>query len=234
MRQTIRRSLPVAVCTLLCSMVALLVWHLPDAVRAEDRNRDGRPDLWRSFDRQGRMAIVALDTNFDGRSDVEEFYEAGALVRRQADRDFNDRIDLVQHFDPETQRPVRSLTDVDGDGVADLLVLFQAGEPVYTKWALGRDEAPAAVGLQARSGHGEQHSPLLPLDDPFSGDLAITTTHSLTNAPECAPSAPLGMPAHPQEASTFAIAPRANVADSCELSAVHVSTFSPRAPPART
>src|SRR5215468_7567717 len=153
MRQTIRRSLAAAVCTLLCSMVALLVWHLPDAVRAEDRNRDGRPDLWRSFDPQGRMAVVALDTNFDGRSDVEEFYEAGALVRRQADRDFNDRVDLIQHFDPETQRPVRSLTDVNGDGVADLLVLFKEGEPVYTKWAPRTDEAPATVALQVGGGH---------------------------------------------------------------------------------
>ena len=234
MRQTIRRSLPVAVCTLLCSMVALLVWHLPDAVRAEDRNRDGRPDLWRSFDRQGRMAVVALDTNFDGRSDVEEFYEAGALVRRQADRDFNDRIDLVQHFDPETQRPVRSLTDVNGDGVADLLVLFQEGEPVYTKWALGTDEVRSTVAVQRRGDHGEQDSPLLPLADPFSSDLAITTTHSLTNAPECAPSAPVGMPEHPQDAAAFAIAPRVNAADVSELSAAHVSRFSPRAPPART
>jgi hypothetical protein len=234
MRQTIRRSAAVAVCMLLCSMVALLVWHQPDAVRAEDRDGDGRSDLWRSFDRHGRTAVVALDTNFDGRSDVEEFYEAGALVRRQADRDFNDRIDLVQHFDPETQRPVRSLTDVNGDGIADLLVLFQEGEPVYTKWALSTGKASATVALRVGGDHGEPDSLLLPLDDPFSADLAITTTHALTNAPEFTPSAPVGMPEHPRDASTFAIAPRVSVADVSDLSAAHVSKFSPRAPPART
>src|SRR5258708_5901630 len=93
------------------------------------------PDVWRSYTRDGRIASVAVDTNFDGRSDVQEFYQDGALVRRESDRDFNDRVDLVQEFDQTTQQIVRSVVDVNSDGVADLLVLFQDGRPVYTKSA---------------------------------------------------------------------------------------------------
>ena len=94
------RSLAVVVCALLGALTTLVASRPPGATRAEDRNRDGRPDVWQSFDRNGGIARISVDTNFDGRSDIEEFYEAGTLVRRQTDSDFDDRIDLVQHFDP--------------------------------------------------------------------------------------------------------------------------------------
>src|ERR1700730_5796243 len=66
------------------------------AVRTEDQNGDGRPDVWRVYDRQGQLSEMAVDTNFDGRSDVHEYYEHSELVRRESDRDFNGRVDLVQ------------------------------------------------------------------------------------------------------------------------------------------
>src|SRR6476620_10226346 len=99
--------------------------------RADDQNHDGRPDIWRSYNRFGEVVSVALDTNFDGRADVQEYYERGALVRRESDRDFNDRVDLVQHFDPVSHEEVRAVTDLNADGVADLLFLFRDGQPVY-------------------------------------------------------------------------------------------------------
>ena len=106
----------------------------PDAraVRTEDQNRDGQPDVWREYDGLGRLAGVLVDTNFDGRSDVHEYYDDdGALVRRESDRDFNDRVDLVQEFDAKTRERARSVVDTDFDGTADLLVLFQGGKPVW-------------------------------------------------------------------------------------------------------
>jgi hypothetical protein len=234
MLQTAGRSLAVAVCALICSMVALLAWRPLSAVRAEDRNRDGRPDLWRSFDGRGQVARVAVDTNFDGRSDVEEFYEAGALVRRQADRDFNDRVDLVQNFDPASRHIVRSLTDVDADGVADLLVLFQEGEPVYAKWAewLAADSAPQPSAFQIVDGRRVDGDPLAPLTDPFSGDLAIKTNRGLVASPDFTPSAPVGMLEHGQEGSALRRAPHLAVAHVCDLATAHFGTCSPRAPPA--
>jgi hypothetical protein len=214
-------------------MVALLAWRPLSAVRAEDRNRDGRPDIWRSFDRQGHVATMAADTNFDGRSDVEEFYEAGVLVRRQADRDFNDRVDLVQNFDPTSRHIVRSLTDVDADGVADLLVLFQEGEPVYAKRAewLAADSAQEPAALQIAGDRRVDNDPLVPLTDPFSGDLAIKTDRGLVASPDFAPSAPIGMPRRGQESSALHRDLHVVVADACDLPTAHFGACSSRAPP---
>src|SRR5438477_5876587 len=143
------RSLVLSLCALASGAVALApLWQAAAYVRAEDRNGDGRPDIWRTYDRLGRVSDVTVDTNFDGRSDVHEYYQRGALVRRESDRDFNDRVDLVQEFDPTTREPVRTVVDVDFDGTADLLVLFQGGQPVFSEWA--PPVAPAAVGGDRR------------------------------------------------------------------------------------
>src|SRR5580765_2076236 len=137
----------ISICVVVCAAAASLSWWARGDVRAEDQNHDGRPDVWRAYDRQGRLASVALDTNFDGRSDVQEYYERGALVRRESDRNFNDRVDLVQEFDATTREALRSVVDVDFDGTADLLVVFQGGQPVFSKWA--DNAAPVAPGADA-------------------------------------------------------------------------------------
>ena len=160
-----------------CAVAAVVsLWTRARDVRTDDQNRDGRPDVWRVYDRQGHLSTVAVDTNFDGRSDVHEYYTAGALVRRESDRDFNDRIDLIQEFDATTREAVRSVSDVDLDGAADLLVLFQGGRPVYSQWADGRSRtAPAGVSLRridASRSPGDH--PLVALEDPFRGDPAVT------------------------------------------------------------
>lgn len=154
-------------------------------VRTDDQNHDGRPDVWRSYNRFGEVVTIARDTNFDGRSDVEEFYEGGALVRRESDRDFNDRVDLIQSFDPVSREVVRTVTDLNSDGVADLLFLFRDGQPVYAKPAVHavRSTNAHTVDRAASAGHPRRgHQPLLPLDDPFSGDLAFASVR-LVDAP---------------------------------------------------
>src|SRR5476651_100432 len=131
MKRWSHRPLVVILCAVACA-AAVAVWLRSPAgsVRTEDQNGDGRPDIWRVYDRQGQLSEVTVDTNFDGRSDVHEYYERSALVRRESDRDFNGRVDLVEEFEPTTHEHVRSVVDVDFDGTADLLVLFQGGQPV--------------------------------------------------------------------------------------------------------
>jgi len=175
------RSLVLSLCALASGAVALApLWQAAAYVRAEDRNGDGRPDIWRTYDRLGRVSDVTVDTNFDGRSDVHEYYERGALVRRESDRDFNDRIDLVQEFDPTTLEQVRSIVDTDFDGTADLLVLFQDGKPVFSTsahlvapLAMNAGAAPDA-GAWPRAARGQ----LVPLKNPFRGDLAVQAGHA--------------------------------------------------------
>src|SRR5580692_13067095 len=133
MPRRVSRVLAVLLCGTVCvSTAAISPWSPRGRVRVEDRNGDGRPDVWRTYDRQGRLTEVALDTNFDGRSDVLEYYDQGALIRRETDRNFDGRIDLIESFDRITHERVRSLTDVDYDGRADLLVLFSHGRTVYS------------------------------------------------------------------------------------------------------
>jgi hypothetical protein len=146
-------------------------------VRTEDRNHDGRADVWRIYNEYGQLTTVARDTNFDGRSDVHEYYSGGALTRRESDTNFDDRVDLVEEFEPTTHEHVRSLVDVDYDGRADLLILLQRERPVFAQWA-GR---VATNGPQPRAGTAgggnvasrTDDDALAPLSDPFTTDMAV-------------------------------------------------------------
>jgi len=138
-------------------------------VQTVDRNGDGRPDVWRHFDARGQVTEVEIDSNFDGKPDIEEFYERGALVRRESDRNFNGQADLIEEFDAETHGQIRSVVDIDFDGTADLLVLFRDGRAVYSKRAASR---PAESGRPPTVGSADAPH-LAPLVDPFESDTAV-------------------------------------------------------------
>src|SRR5262245_38566881 len=106
MRLNVRRALTNALSIVVCASALFMSSRQPlSAIDTTDRN--GRFDVQPSGSNDLELASVRVDTNRDGRSDVEEFYEHGALVRRESDRDFNDQIDLVQEFDPATRQIVR-------------------------------------------------------------------------------------------------------------------------------
>jgi len=161
---------------LLVASIVLPAFRAAGRITTADRNGDGRPDVWRTYDADGRLLDVAVDSNFDGRSDVHEIYVHGDLVRRESDRNFDDRVDLVEDFDASTHEHVRSTVDADFDGRADLLVLFQDGRPAYSSWIADRRQPPAAsiapvfVASQTTR-RGNQ--PLVALTDPFGGDTAV-------------------------------------------------------------
>jgi hypothetical protein len=157
-----------------------------------DRNGDGRVDVWRIYDQQGQLVESAVDSNFDGRSDVREYYAHGELVRRESDRNFDDRVDLVEEFDANTHERVRSIVDSDFDGTADLLVLFQRGRPVFSRWASPRPHSPdiphrvvPPSTFPARSGD----EPMAQLDDPFAGDTAFRAVLVTPDRPAATPMA---------------------------------------------
>jgi len=93
-----------------CAGILLLVVHAVASLAAAwwaigtaDTNHDGRPDLWRYFDRSGRLVRVVVDNDYDGRPDAT--YE----------------------FDPVRGTRVRAVLDVDHDGAADEVALFRDG-----------------------------------------------------------------------------------------------------------
>jgi hypothetical protein len=159
------------------TLAAFSTWPASRHIRTDDRNGDGRPDSWRTYDRHGQLVERAIDSNFDGRSDVHEYYTRGELVRRESDRNFDDRIDLVEEFDTTTHEQVRSVADSDFDGTADVLVLFRAGRPVFIERVassvrLGDLDERHTKTMPLRRGD----APLARFSDPFARELALRST----------------------------------------------------------
>jgi hypothetical protein len=239
MRRATGRSFMISLSALACVMGAVLsLWPAALEVRTEDLNRDGRPDVWRVYNRRGQVASVSVDTNFDGRSDVQEYYDGGALVRRESDRDFDDQIDLVQEFDAATRQSVRSVTDVDFDGSADLLVLFEAGRPVSARWKSGFTPgephsgggvAPLAIPLRTADNR------LVTFLDPFSGELAIRPIQLSQNPGEYIGTAQSGGLPRGGDAlvSPSASAPHLTDGGAPAPASAAIIPHSPRGPPAQ-
>jgi hypothetical protein len=186
---TRRGAMGLLVCVLAGAAVAAVSLWLPAGrVRVEDRNGDGRPDVWRQYDQWGTLTDVAIDSNFDGRSDVHEYYDQGALVRRESDRNFNGQIDFIEEFEATTHENFRSVIDVDYDGTADLLVFFHGGRLVVSQWAQpvadlkGRGDAPAR---HAQSVGWSNVGQLAPMTDPFRTDPAVRGTHGALGSDVC-------------------------------------------------
>src|SRR5262249_39939648 len=127
--------------------------------------------------------------NFDGRPDIQEYYERGVLVRRESDRNFNGQADLIEEFDVETRGQTRSVVDLDFDGTADLLVLFRDGQPVFSKRSGGASRQVTAARF---AGAEPAATDLVPLTDPFASDTAVRATHAWPNDVRCAGLAPSG------------------------------------------
>jgi hypothetical protein len=168
---------------IICAVVAALdLWPVGRFLTA-DQNHDGRPDIWRWYNDRGELVQVDVDSNFDGLPDIEEYYEHGALVRRDSDCNFNGQTDLVEEFNPETHQKTRSLVDIDNDGTADLLVLFQDGRPVFSARTSPNPSAapPATAAATPQLGAAR----LLALNDPFQSDPAVRATHVAAGSTAC-------------------------------------------------
>jgi hypothetical protein len=176
MRDVSLRSVAL-LCVLSCATVAgLELWPAGRGRGTADRNGDGRPDIWRVYDTRGRLAEVDVDSNFDGKPDIEEYYERGVLVRRESDRNFNGEADLVEEFDVDTHGHTRSVIDTDYDGTADLLVFFRDDQPVFSK----QIHAPSLSGIPNPGQpipHRSDAGHLSRLFDPSETDIALRTVH---------------------------------------------------------
>ncbi len=222
-----------ATCALVaCGLAAVGAWPLRSGyMRTEDRNHDGRPDVWKFYDTAGHLRRTLTDTNFDGASDVDEYFEFGALSRRVIDRNFDRRADRDDKFDAVTHERVRSVVDTDFDGRADLLVLFQDGRPVHTTWAsalpsdVRRVEAPQS---DAPSGTPS----FAPMADPFRGTTSFRSVHlAATLDPAIALLDTGALPAAPVRAGPPVAAPTSPHTLSESFASASAAPCAPRGPP---
>ena len=63
-----------------------------------DTTGDGLFDQITHYDEQERLAREEFDTNADGQIDQVKVYEAGAIVREEADQDYDERFELTTFY----------------------------------------------------------------------------------------------------------------------------------------
>jgi hypothetical protein len=104
------------------------------APRAEDTDRDGRPDRWLLADERGVTLSIATDRNRDGRPDRNEHLVGGLRpVRVDYDEDFNGSYD---RYDSITREGYAILThyDRDWDDAPERWVQRGASGTIISEW----------------------------------------------------------------------------------------------------
>ena len=106
------------------------------------------------------MTKITEHTSFDGRPDRFSCLVDGRL-RWESDTNLDGHVDQIDDFDADGYR-TRTVRDTDHDGIADLLVLYRDGAPVYTTRA-----STSALAASPPSQHGNS------LNDPFARETRV-------------------------------------------------------------
>lgn len=80
--------------------------------READINGDGRKDVVRIYDDEGRSLREDNDRNFDGRVDQHTIFQNGQVVRHEFDDNFDGKIETKIYFDKG--KPMRAERDMAG------------------------------------------------------------------------------------------------------------------------
>ncbi len=101
--------------------------------RESDVNGDGRMDVVRYYDDEGRSLREEADRNFDGKMDLVTVYQNGQVVRQELDENHDGKIDTKIFFDQGV--PQRAERDLKGRSTAtqwrpDRWEYFEAGHLV--------------------------------------------------------------------------------------------------------
>jgi hypothetical protein len=82
--------------------------------RETDVDADGRKDVIRYYDDDGRSLREEADRNFDGKMDLAVIFQNGKIVRKEVDEDNDGKIDTRIYY--ENSLPVRAERDLSGGG----------------------------------------------------------------------------------------------------------------------
>lgn len=89
-----------------------------------DINNDGKTDQ-RIYSKNGIVQYVVRDLNFDGKTDITEFYdEAGRHTRDEIDLDYDGICDLIVSY--EDEKPLKKEFSVDFEGNRHGIQYFDA------------------------------------------------------------------------------------------------------------
>jgi hypothetical protein len=129
--------------------------------RETDANFDGRVDITRFFDEQGRVRRVEDDYDFDGKVDVVALYREGEVTEDVLDTNFDGRTDTWRNY--RGGRVATSMRDSNSDGVVDLWEDFdERGTLVRTRSDADGDGQPDAEDGGARPASADASSSATP------------------------------------------------------------------------
>jgi len=84
--------------------------------READVDGDGRKDVIRYYDDNGRSLREEADRNFDGKMDLAVIFQNGKIVRKEVDENNDGKIDTRIFFEKEL--PLRAERDLSGKSTA--------------------------------------------------------------------------------------------------------------------
>lgn len=109
-----------------------------------DLDFDGRIDMDEYYDVDGTLAERSYYLNDDEKVDVISLYEADLLVEKHVSIDFDTKFPVVKHYDSEGAL-LRVERDSDGDGRTDVWEYYDAGALVRVARDTDGDGSPDQV-----------------------------------------------------------------------------------------
>lgn len=94
---------------------ASLCWA--EEIKKEDKNNDGKPDMWTYYDDNKRPVRIESDRNYDAKLDLWIFYGEKGQRQTQIDLNFDDRPDMYSYY--KYGQRVKLEIDIDYDGKLD-------------------------------------------------------------------------------------------------------------------
>ncbi len=106
--------------------------------RELDLDHDGRKDIFRFYNDEGRPLREMVDSDFDGTIDSISYFEGGRMVKQESDRNSDGRADETRHF--IHGKLMRVDRDDNHDGEIDVWEHWDRGELVRIGYDVNRDK----------------------------------------------------------------------------------------------
>ena len=96
-----------------------------------DKNGDGKPDEWFTYNLKGELVSLKKDRNFDGKIDYIESYKNGKISVLMVDMNGNGVFEAILHYDDQGRMETLE-RDLDDDGKIDRIIHYDPVSQLQT------------------------------------------------------------------------------------------------------
>jgi len=97
-----------------------------EEAKTEDKNNDGRPDMWIYYDNNQRPVKIESDRNYDGKLDLWISYGEKGRRKTEIDMNFDGRPDMYSYY--QYGQRVKLEMDINYDGKLDQISDYRDGK----------------------------------------------------------------------------------------------------------